>query len=191
MLNYAYISIWKINHKSVSIVLHNSASRGFAVDAMHTFNASDPSDFEEKEVVFNFCASVWFQDQGCTLHICYQGSSHLLLALSIHSPCIGGNCWEPDPGAVPAALSVPPQCVILTTGLPGINNFWDHPVCALLSQSGLIRTNYNLQKFKMVLAKIAIFCGLCNHLYFLQQFPPGAEVLYCSFFNCIAIATFL
>lgn len=48
----------KLTKNSLVFILHNSTAGGPAVDSMHTFNASDPSDFEEKELVFNFCAPV-------------------------------------------------------------------------------------------------------------------------------------
>lgn len=48
----------KFTKNSLAFILHNSIARGCAVDSMHIFNASDPSDFEEKELMFNFCTPV-------------------------------------------------------------------------------------------------------------------------------------
>lgn len=121
-----YISLFeKLTINSLLFILHNSEARGLTVDSMHTFDASDASDFEAKELVFDFCAPVWFPGHGCTLP--FAGKAALISGwLWAFTPLRWGDCRQPGPGAVPGAVSVPPQCVISTVGLPGVNSFWKH-----------------------------------------------------------------
>lgn len=185
-----YISLFeKLTINSLVFILHNSEARGLAEDSMHTFNASDASDFEEKELVFDFCAPVW--SQGHITHL--QARKLSSLAGSKHS--LPMHWGEPNPGAVPGALSASPVCDS-HHGPARSSQFLRAPVLTLhvhcypnLDWSGEAKNNQ--QKFKLALAKIAVFCCLYNHLHFLQQLPSGAKVLQCSFCHCTATATFL